>query len=129
MRDRLIELLSDCQHEYDIEVISARAENRPFKRENAFYADYLLTNGVVASPVAIGQTLFAFEDIGIQTLPEIVPVEVRTFNVTVSAEDTYTSVACVTKSRIIHIFKDGDFGKTVFFTREEAEQALQRGGE
>ena len=45
-RERLVELLSNCQHEYDKEVISACAENRPFKRENSFYADYLIANGV-----------------------------------------------------------------------------------
>ena len=47
MRDKLIELLNECQHAYDKEVGEAIKENRKPIGENAFYADHLLASGVV----------------------------------------------------------------------------------
>lgn len=54
MRDRLIELLNDCQHEYDKEVRKAIKENRKPIGENAFYADHLLAEGVIVPPCKVG---------------------------------------------------------------------------
>ncbi len=58
MRDRLIELLKDCHHAYDTEVVSAISQKRPFKGENSFYADFLLANGVVVLPGKLGDAVY-----------------------------------------------------------------------
>ena len=108
MRDRLIRRL------YDWGVTEAEA-----------LADYLIENGVVVPPVNLGQTIFILEDIGIQTLPEIVPLNVYRINFTISEDGLDCHIVCVTKTRNIQYIKGEDFGKTVFLTKEEAEQKLK----
>lgn len=46
-REELIQALSDCQHAYDQEACQALTEGRAPVGENAFYADYLLSDGWV----------------------------------------------------------------------------------
>ena len=88
-------------------------------------AEYLLAEGVILPPVKIGQKLFAFEDIGIQTLPEIIPLTVYNLAFTVFEEGIKTHIVCITEKGNVRHIKDDDFGKTVFLTKE-AGQALAK---
>lgn len=87
-------------------------------------ADHLLAEGIIVPPVKIGQKLFVLEDIGIQTLPEIIPLTVYNLAFTVFEEGIKTHIVCITDRRKVRHIKDEDFGNTVFLTREEAEKAL-----
>lgn len=125
MRDRLIELLKQIDFKYG-EVCVTCAEDGykcPPSLEE-FFADYLLENGVVVPPVKLGQSLFVLEDIGIQTLPEIVPLTVYNLAFTVFEEGIKSHIVCITNLRKVRHIKCEDLGKTAFLTREQAEKAL-----
>lgn len=114
MRDRLVELLKTASYYLDEQDVLC---NR--------IADHLIANGVIVPPVKLGQTIFILEDIGIQTLPEIVPLNVYRINFTISEDGLYFHIVCVTENRSIQHIRGEDFGKTVFLTKAEAEQKLK----
>ena len=114
MRERLIELLNNYEKEWRVDF--------PVTTEDL--ADHLLAEGVIVPPVKLGQKLFVLEDIGIQTLPEIIPLTVYNLAFTVFEEGIKNHIVCITDRRKVRHIKDEDFGKTVFLTKEEAEQAL-----
>jgi hypothetical protein len=120
--DRLIELIInapklDC-------IKGGRANGKTYQTVQNI-ADYLLANGVIVPPVRLEQTIFSLEDIGIQTLPEIVPLTVYRIHFTISEECLDCHIVCATKSRHIEHIKSDVIGKTVFLTKEEAEKALK----
>ncbi len=116
MRERLIELL---KHEFGTKV-------------SEITADWLLENGVVIPPCNIGQTVwlctspenirgYDFDGDGEQK--EIFECVVE--NVTFYSSGTH-QVRCYCNGKFVaHYLRFSDFGKTVFLTREEAEQALR----
>lgn len=112
MRDRLIELLKEC----------VLLDVPPEYQTNINYiADHLLTNGVVVLPCKIGETLY----------------DAREFFYKADAPDLYEMKSddiCVEKDsksgKYRFIYDDAyvsydEIGKTVFLTKEEAEQALK----
>lgn len=117
MRDRLVELIKQARQR-------TKNANCDIER-NMLFADHLIENGVIVPPVKLGQTIFILEDIGIQTLPEIVPLNVYRINFTVSEDGLDCHIVCVTETRSIQHIKGEDIGKTVFLTKEEAEQKLK----
>lgn len=111
MKDRLIKLHRGAfLHLLDTE--------KPFTHAN--YADYLLANGVIVPPCKVGDTVY-----GIYTHYRNGKQSVFEYDV---EELIYCSnrgvrpwiITCFGGTR----FDNCDFGKTVFFTREEAEKAL-----
>ena len=96
-RDRLINLIINAKHE--------DPETGSFTE---FLADYLITNGVILSPVDIGKTVYKISLSG-----KIVSLNVANYDYGV-----------ITFPYNIIPFEN--FGKTVFLTREEAEKALER---
>ena len=116
MRERLIELL---KHEFGTKV-------------SEITADWLIENGVVAPPCKIGQTVwlctspenisgYDFDGDGEQK--EVFECVVE--NVTFYSKGT-NQVRCYCNGKFVaHYLRFSDFGKTVFLTREEAEQALR----
>ena len=108
MRDRLIELLSGKSIDTDVDV--------------EYVADHLLTNGVLALPVKIGQTIYrmniyndAYRE---ATVVAIYYAEDKKYHpkphILVHHGDE--------RGRLRINFSD--IGKTVFLTKEEAERAL-----
>lgn len=100
-RERLIELITD-------------------KWLGGIYAmaDYLLANGVIVPPVALGQTVYSLE----RGISQVFKGEV--YEMVVRKE----AVVC-RATRIGYystVFTAENIGKTVFLTREEAEKALER---
>lgn len=117
MRNRLVELL-------DIVI-------QPGEKTLGDIADYLLANGVIVPPCKVGQTVFKIVKLYGDRKPIIVEGEV--FEIALTHEN------CEIKKRFYFLEKGGnkiinryslwhDFdevGKTVFFTKEEAEQKLK----
>ena len=95
-----------------------------------FIADYLLANGVIVPPCKVGETVFKIVKLYGDRIPIIVEGEV--FEIALTHENGEI------KKRFYFLEKGGnkiinryslwldfdDFGKTVFLTKEEAEQAL-----
>lgn len=82
-----------------------------------YLAEYLIENGVIAPTCKVGDTVYSF----IQGIPVIYEGHVY--------EIIYNGHVCVyrgtRKGYFTQAFSEDDIGKTVFFTREEAEQALK----
>lgn len=115
MRDRLMKLLADCQHEYDKECVDAISSKRPLKGEFAFYADHLLANGVIVPPCKVGDTVYQTDGARIYESC-ITHIEIYSF-VTVFYTD---GVA----------FDETAIGNSIYLTKEEAEKELaERSGE
>ena len=78
-------------------------------------ADYLLENGVIVPSCKIGQAIFRIDDKSVFDWWDVEHIEIYAEEI-VYIDDSGNQ------------FTDEDIGKTVFLTREEAEQAL-KGGE
>ena len=110
MRERLIELIRGARK-------TTKGANCDLEREGLF-ADYLLANGVIVPPCKVGDTVWFIRNNTI--LPTMAKwIETNTYG---------WCVCCEYPPMSTFSFRFDDFGKTVFITREEAEQAL-RGGE
>lgn len=88
-------------------------------------ADYLIENGVVVSPVKVGQTIYVLWSGGRKGIG-IAEFEVRSINL-----DTPEDMEIVYRSKKLNATmcryaNASDIGKTIFLSREEAERALER---
>ena len=126
MRDRLIELIDkadeECKHSKSCEACSGY--NKGSMCMNYHIADYLLANGIIVPPCKVGDTVYVVEDWGYKKElkeKEIGVIVIKGTNDFSKElwEDVYGGV----------IGTFADFGKTVFLTKEEAEQALKGGAE
>ena len=104
-RDRMIELI----------IKSGASFERALPEE---VADYLLANGVIVPPCKVGDTVYRLaynkdrNEYRIADLWEVVKMEIYEDEVgIIDDSDNYFTI--------------GDVGKTVFLTKEEAEQALK----
>ena len=120
MRDRLIKLIKDIVHPYFAEAI----------------ADCLLENGVILPPCKVGDTVYVLEDFvfacdcrGCEHFEEgwyDDPSKCeKTNSCRKSPECIEVVVRKVTYADILRYMYCGNFGKTVFLTKEEAERALK----
>jgi hypothetical protein len=115
-RERLIELIQN-------------AVNGCARHWAEVIADHLLANGVIAPPCKVGDTVYSFCDV----FGAILPYVVQNFGVGFMGKDRQnywfweaTSHATETDELLDEIdFDLDDIGKTVFLTKEEAEQALK----
>lgn len=108
-RDRLIELIEDTAHEKG---------GMPIFSE---LADYLLANGVIVSPLKLGDKIYKIFDIE-SIHRKIVKIEVLEIEIIFRR-----SCGTVRKkySYNYNAFTNDDFGKTVFLTKSQAEEALK----
>jgi acyl dehydratase len=84
-------------------------------------ADYLLANGVIVPPCKVGDTLYVISQMkDKRILPFINEYEVTSIAIKKKSIVVYHEMDGFIKS-----FKQTDFGKTAFLTREEAEKALK----
>ena len=117
MRDRLVDLINEAKDEYPtIPHVNC------CKPTFAYYlADHLIANGVIVPPCKVGDTVYVIvQDSGIWEF------EVRAAQMTVGVNGQgidWMKWCFVCKDAIQ--FKGDDIGKTVFLTREEAEQAMK----
>jgi hypothetical protein len=114
MRDRLVELIgtSGCVQTWDY-------YTDDFKKPNPIYelADHLIAEGVIVPPVRVGQTVWGIRNYHSIKHPQEGKVSEMYFT-----EDMRLLI------KIKHICI-GEWGKTVFLSREDAEKALKGGAE
>ena len=121
MRDRLIEIAKNF----------CRYENCTGKQDRAIccdcenggkLADHLLENGVIVLPCRVGDIVYKLCNGKIYDMRAVaIPLLISTCGTHLSVTAENGREACISLDL-------DDFGKTVFLTREEAEQAL-KGGE
>lgn len=93
-------------------------------------ADYLLENGVIVPPVKVGNMVYALWDIPtaekyIIYCAKVIEINLSKRNCRVTA--TFKLEPIEFRGRIKE-YREDDFGKTVFLTREAAEKALAERG-
>lgn len=110
MRDRLIELIFNAVETMDC----------PQPQE---LADYILEDGWIRPPVKLNQILYKP-----YTYRNMID-ECRVSSITQKANGTFKIRLTNLYYRAVFEVTEEDFGKTVFLTKEEAEQALKGGVE
>ena len=125
MRDRLIELLDNATVEkakyYPNGTPAIMYCEKAVSRQVVYQlADYLLANGVIVPPCRVGQKVYYV----IESLEVVAEGHIREIIV---AEEVF--VQFTLKGWFSQISHIGEIGKTVFLTREEAEQAMKGGAE
>ena len=132
MHDRMVELINRGMDKYN--------KNPPRQFFSSFLADYLLDNDVIVLPCKVGDTVYILE-----TLPDSDKCEnckyyyeggMGDYPACEKTRYGYRATECieiveviVTKKQLYWWLYMNEFGKTVFLTREEAEQALKGGAE
>ena len=116
-RERLIELLNDWGNK----------ENDGVRAESM--ADYLLANGIIVPPCKVGDTVYRIVEMstGITSKIRAIRKEAKITGIIQPCEPTikrFIRCVTVTKNNIINCCEN--YGKTVFLTKEEAEQALRK---
>lgn len=115
MIDRLIELLSQADFDYDEECNICVEDGYTIPLLEEFFADYLLKNGVIVSPCKVGDTVYVVGEITRQ----IIPYEITAI--------VYAKEGLFMTCNILCFSVEHQFNKTVFLTKEEAEKHLQKG--
>ena len=103
-RERLIELLGDYLYSEQI-------------------ADHLLANGVIAPPCKVGQTVYIIGDGDEGTEPYALDVTVTATGYDIGG--FWITMSLPLGFKMSSHIGERYFGKTVFLTKEEAEQALK----
>ena len=112
-KNRLIELLEDTLHEWECDVQTETLSQ---------IADHLLANGIIVPPVILNQMVWCKSFDGIN--------QCKVSSLTQKADGSFK----IRLTNLIHKFvfeiTPDKIGKTVFLTKEEAEQALaERSGD
>lgn len=108
MRDRLIELIYEAKFGANGIIPTDRLKKGTIE----IIAEYLLANGVIVPPCEVGDTVFSFDEF----YKRITEFQVTGIEIVVS---------CKSLRGGLHAFSISSFGKTLFHTRESAEQALR----
>ena len=108
-------LLAACTAKGETLIVNAAREP-----EIQNLADYLLENGVIVPPCKVGQTVYCI----VEGFDVVMEGHIRQLIV---AEGIF--VDCVIRGYFNQVFHSSKIGKTVFLTKEEAEQALKGGGQ
>ena len=128
MRDKLFELLTDCEIEYAQylseecdKAIKGDVTKQLFKRLE-FYADRLIENGVVVPPCKVGQIVYIIDE------PDyaddyVLAVKVKTIGQ--EADGLWVNLELPLGMRLSTYVFPNNIGKTVFLTKEDAEQKLK----
>jgi hypothetical protein len=120
MRDRLVDLINEAKDEYPT-IPSVNCCKPTF----AYYlANRLLANGAIVPPRKVGDIVYMVTPGGrIHEKKVLVSKSVVGSNL---CDEIWVKHSFTCESALV--FNEDDIGKTVFLTREEAEQAL-KGGE
>ena len=123
MRERLIELMLECDKEN--EIFDCFQERPRLKQAAGILTDHLLANGVILPPCKVGDTVYrVMSDKRIKQ-----PYEYKVIGFWYSADETCNNLHLV---RYVNGKFDSsmsvpfcEFNRILFLTREEAEQALK----
>lgn len=100
-KEKLIEILNN------MDLLSA-----PTEHFSGYLADHLLSNGVIVLPCKVGKEFFSITPKG-----KIMKKVVTSIDVGENCEFVIRSFSC--------FYFISDIGKTIFFTREDAENVLR----
>ena len=120
MRDRLIELLNNFKYE----CLMSCKDGFITKKESCDdcvidqLADYLLANGIIVPPCKVGQVLFVIES------GRIIESKVKEYEYSSNSQN---GVHWHIIFEELFAMSEAHIGKTVFYTRKEAMQALRDG--
>ena len=122
MRDRLIELITKSGL-----VDTWNHHTDDFKEPNPIdeLADYLLANGVIVPPCKVEQTVWLIKSLNWQRTEWGIK-EGKISMIQQKADKSWKFR--VTENHSVKDYTVDSIGKTVFLTKEEAEQALKGGG-
>ena len=132
-RDRLIELIADIQNDFEKWCVECAEDgHKDHQPLGEYLADKLLQNGVIVPPCKVGDTVYSFCDVFGAMLPYVI----QDFKIGFMGKDRpnywyweATSHATETDELLDEIdFDLDDIGKTVFLTKEEAEEKLKELG-
>ena len=116
MRDRLVELIYEARKEWDVYFNDCLLKGKPrSKTLNEFIADHLIENGVIVLPCKVGTELF---------LSDYINGHHRLKEYKFLGNEIAVVIDCWEWQRTCTRMLS-DFGKTVFLTKEEAEQKLK----
>lgn len=126
-RDRLIELINNKQ-DYGATLKVSQMDERSTRTnyiQNSIIADYLIENGVILPPCKVGDTVYkVVNDKRVKR-----PYECKVIGFWFSEDENCNNAHLV---RYVNGVFDSsfsvpftDFGKTVFLSREEAEEKLE----
>lgn len=124
MRDRLIAILDEYGDDISFCDICDRPTEDCEACKNEQLADYLLANGVIVPPCDFLQKVYVLPTIE-NNLCDITEMKCIGF---ILSHDNY-NVNLIDSKNKLYQPAFGRFGKTVFLTKEEAEQALKGGAE
>ena len=117
-RDRLIEL---CNKKIDTMTFNNSDHWFDFYERMSEIADYLLANGVIVPPCKVGDIVYTIFEGDIEAL------KVTYTKTEESAEFVYRYYDA--RNKFLNMpFSDRSIGKTVFLTKEEAEEKLKELG-
>ena len=127
-RERLIELLKQVNFDFSEECVACSEDGykvMPMLEE--FFADHLLSNGVIVPPCKVGDVIYITSCDSPTKIEETRVAQIK-IKVKENGKISYRiSAPCVYDD-----WGDGhwtfcafEFGKTVFLTKEEAEKALK----
>lgn len=120
-RERLVELLEEADkkvQEYILE--NDHMDWIPKSKElSEVRADFLLANGVIVPPCKVGQTVYSIDNC--INRPEMIVVT------SIHHHKKHTFFSALSRSQREYCFEEKDIGKTVFLTKEEAEEAVKDG--
>ena len=128
MRDRLIEIFKKTDYNiFPNSTVNANLANQFSDYALNDIVDKLLKNGVIVPPCKVGDVVyFAVDDYHDSAVIDGIHITEQGVLFTwVQYEVGYELTECWDEGE----FNIEDIGKTVFLTREEAEQALKGGGE
>jgi hypothetical protein len=123
MRDRLVELIYEARKEWDVYFNDCLLKGNPrSKTLNEFIADHLIENGVIVPPCKVGDKLYF---VCVDEICEDYIDKGKVYAISQNENTLWFSVRYLSGLRYDHT--SSDFGKTVFLTKEEAEQKLKGG--
>ena len=124
MEERLIELMRQAEFAYlDF------SKMYPYEKSlTDFTADYLLANGVIVPPCKVGDVVYKPIITDDTREPAIWDITISQISIETGKlfNEAY-AVGTICKSNSGESFDFKEIGKTVFLTKEEAEQALKGG--
>ena len=125
-REKLIELLKKAPYGANAITLSDKHKDSILGE----IADYLLENGVIVSPVSLGDKIYEIislkdrEPYFITATVCAVHIADGSRNSCQRKRESYIVAECP-GTKYVHKYPISKFGKTVFLTREEAEKALR----
>ena len=118
-RERLVELIKNAKNDKNLcwyDLYDLCSEDGCCAE---YFADYLMSNNVMVLPMKLGQTCFA-------TYSRMVDVdECRVSSLTQKADGSFKIRLTNLRGKWVFEITEDEIGKTVFLSREEAENVLK----